>query len=151
MRMNDDLEKCHWRCERTGSKNTHSSTAVGKDLTLQEQEETTELRTKSKALLIYLWTVFGRLRQGVPLFSLLTFRTKCLLDWLYEQDRDTEINREGLRVNSELLGWEFYPIVSSSMTWKDNEWNPIGRCRVYSSPQKGLRFFQTVAVLKRQV
>lgn len=41
-----------------------------------------------------------------------------------------------------------YPIVSSSMTWKEREWNPNGRCRVYSSPQKGLRFFHTVAVLE---
>lgn len=56
-------------------------------------------------------------------------------------------------------GWNFYfkrfwceryPIVSSSMTWKESKWKPMGRCSVYSSPQKGLRFFHTVAVLKER-
>lgn len=60
-----------------------------------------------------------------------------------------------LRVNMEsfwkCFGCGHYPIVSSSITWKESEWNPIGRCNVYSSPQKGLRFFHTVAVLKREV
>ena len=61
--------------------------------------------------------------------------------WLY--------NSTGKLFQSKI--WQFYPIVSSSMTWKESEWNPMGRCSVYSSPQNGLRFFHTVAVLRGEV
>lgn len=64
---NDGVQDWHiWQIYR----NPYSSTAVGKDMTLQEQEETTELRQNRELKVELCWSIFGQFLavccQGVP-------------------------------------------------------------------------------------
>lgn len=107
-------------------------------------------------LMMFVYSKLRVLSQNIKKLCM-SFHTNISTHGKLSKHRGLQIHDQGPAVKSKygivlkVLWLRDYPIVSSSITWKESEWNPIGRCNVYSSPQKGLRFFHTVAVLKREV